>query len=234
MSPTYFVFGLSAVESRPIGSGVWRRQGWGRWCGVGGATGSLRPGRPHDPGDAFVVDRDTVLLAVLGGDPRGSAGAVRFLVHRSYPGGRLRVGRLPGGPVRGGPAPVVEARAADAEDAAEPLHATFFRRAAFSASSGAAAARVPASAVLGGRLTPAALTQFRRVSGLIPDVPLAVVLQQAPSALRSRIPHTSRVRTTTDPVTYAVTRRMKPVSTPGINLTEPPPLAQGLQPCRRG
>lgn len=137
MSPTYFVFGLSAVESRPIGSGVWRRQGWGRWCGVGGATGSLRPGRPHDPGDAFVVDRDTVLLAVLGGDPRGSAGAVRFLVHRSYPGGRLRVGRLPGGPVRGGPAPVVEARAADAEDAAEPLHATFFRRAAFSASSGA-------------------------------------------------------------------------------------------------
>jgi transposase InsO family protein len=41
-------------------------------------------------------------------------------------------------------------------------------------------------------------------------VPLAVVLQPAPSALRARLPHTSRVRTAPDHVTYAVTRRMKP------------------------
>ncbi|GGY94300.1 hypothetical protein GCM10010327_26170 [Streptomyces nitrosporeus] len=70
-----------------------------------------------------MVDRLTVLLAQLGGDPRGSVSAVRLEMHRPYPGGQAGLGRLPGGSVRGCPAPVAEARAADAEDAAQPLHA---------------------------------------------------------------------------------------------------------------
>src|SRR4051794_3897090 len=63
------------------------------------------------------------LLAEFGGDPGDSVGAVRFPVYGPYPGSELGVGRLPGGPVRGRPAPVVEAGAGDAEDAAQPLHA---------------------------------------------------------------------------------------------------------------
>lgn len=62
-------------------------------------------------------------VAEFGGDPGNAVGAARFVVHGSYPDGEVGVGRLPGGPVRGRPAPVVEAGAGDAQDRAQPLHA---------------------------------------------------------------------------------------------------------------
>ncbi len=68
-----------------------RRFGRGR-VGDGGAVPAAQPdpfdpGRPHDPSDAFVVDRLAARLPEFGGDSRGSVGAVRFLVHGPYPGG---------------------------------------------------------------------------------------------------------------------------------------------------
>jgi hypothetical protein len=44
-------------------------------------------------------------------------------MNRAYPGSELRVGGLAGRPHGHCPAPVVEARASDAEDGAQPLHA---------------------------------------------------------------------------------------------------------------
>lgn len=144
-------------------------------------------------------------VAEFGGDPGNAVGAARFVVHGSYPDGEVGVGRLPGGPVRGRPAPVVEAGAGDAQDRAQPLHAvaavvvgdeleavhqrvspakysaalrrisrsssssrTFWRRAAFSASSGVGGSAGASARRPRGRLAPAARTQFRKVSGLIP------------------------------------------------------------------
>src|SRR5689334_10108388 len=64
----------------------------------------------HHPSDALVVD-SLAAVAEFGGDPGNAVGAARFVVHGSYPGGEVGIGRLPGGPVGGRPAPVVEAGA---------------------------------------------------------------------------------------------------------------------------
>lgn len=66
-------------------------------------------------------------------------------------------------------------------------------------------------------------------------VPLALLLQPAPPPLSTRLPHTSRVRTTTDHVTYAVTHRMKPgVHSPGstsVDILYPVGDHHSLQAC---
>lgn len=71
-------------------------------------------------------------------------------------------------------------------------------------------------------------------------VPLAVVLQPASASLRSRLPHTDRVRTAADHITYAVTRCMKPgvhsqgstsgLRNGGIPLSIPPDSGPGITP----
>ena len=82
---------------------------------------SLEPDGPHDPHDALVVDRRAALLAEFCGDSGGSVGAVGVLVSLAYPGRGLGFDRLAVRSRGCGAAPMVEARAGQAEDVAEPL-----------------------------------------------------------------------------------------------------------------
>lgn len=103
---------------------------WWEWRGKapdGGAvpaaqTDSLEPDGPHDPRDAFVLD-PYPLVAEFGGDPGGAVGAVGVLMDLAYPGCEPGFNGLPGRPCGRGAAPVLEARAGDPKDVAQPLHA---------------------------------------------------------------------------------------------------------------
>ena len=77
---------------------------------------------PHDARDPPAVDA-LASIAELGGDPGNTAGAVRFTMQDSYPGGEPGNSRPPASPGRSCPAPAAVAGAGDAEDAAQPLHA---------------------------------------------------------------------------------------------------------------
>ncbi|MGW0853695.1 hypothetical protein [Streptomyces sp. NPDC002690] len=158
--------------------------------GLGGAVEGELPGRDNPDANHSGPAADQCTEEGAPGTDQGP-----------YPGGKLLVGRQPGSAVRGCPAPVVEARAAHAEDAAQPLHAVAtvevgdaleaVHQRVFPAKYLAALAfllqladLLPQSRVLRfkrgrrlgrllrpaprGRLTPAARTQFRRVSGVIP------------------------------------------------------------------
>lgn len=98
MSPTYFVFGVVAVKSRPIRSGAFGAAG-SRDGGTVPAPqpDALEPDCPHDPRDPLVVDHlAAAVVAELSGDPRGAIGAVGVLVDLAYPGGEPGVSGLPG------------------------------------------------------------------------------------------------------------------------------------------
>lgn len=77
---------------------------------------------PHDARDPPAVDA-LASIAELGGDPGNTAGAVRFTMHDSYPGGEPGNSRPPASPGSSCPGPAAVAGAGDAEDAAQPLHA---------------------------------------------------------------------------------------------------------------